>query len=276
MVNYGAAFKLPFSNWKRMSILFFLYFLASLAIQATNLVMYPEGQSLYGDTLPSVTVTSMILVFFFYLVSIVVSLFVQGYGIRISGHAAQGQNVLPPFDNALGMLGRAVQYVLAIIIYVIPFAVLFTLLIAMMALFPNALTIAIGLLVLIPALIFAILFWVYVTPMLTTHFAREKRFSALFEFRKAFKYSFRAAYFVPWLVALAYAIGIGLAYLIVYLPVMFLSFVVPVAGLILAPFSALYSAIITPTMMSLYGQAYHDIVSSKPTATVKSLKHHKR
>ncbi len=264
MVDYGAAFRLPFSNLKRSGILFFALLLASLAGQMADFVVY--GNSPYAGPHPAFTAERVAVALLLYLFLIIISAFVSGYSFRIMGSAARGQNLMPPFDNSLGLLGRGLQYFAATLIFLIlsAFAAVFA--IALAALFGGAAAMIIRLLLLLPLLIFMLLFFAYIMPMLLASFAHEKAFGALFAIRKAFRYAFSTAYFVPWLAGVAYMIAASVAFLIIYLPVTFISLSVQFASFILVPFTALYSIISTTTIMSLYGQAYHDVAGAKAAA----------
>ncbi len=261
MVNYGAAFKLPFSNWGRIGI-FFLLALLTLVIS--------EVFSMFGELVrrapAALGLQQLWPMFFLGVVMAFFSLVTTGYSLRIVGNASHGKNVLPSFEKFFSMFMPGLKYFLAMIIYAIPFLVVgsvaFVLLFAGGAGNSSGITIG-GAMLLIPVVLVWLVFAAYILPMLMAHFAHEGRFAAFFELRKVLKYAFTSAYFVPWLAAFGYRIALFIPYFIIILPVSVISLVTPFVALLTAPVSALYTVILTPTVMSLYGQAYHDVTAGK-------------
>ncbi|MBI2143235.1 DUF4013 domain-containing protein [Candidatus Woesearchaeota archaeon] len=252
MVNYGAAFKLPFSNWGRIGI----FFLLALFTSAVSEVFSMFGE--LGRRAPAALgVQHVLLIIFLAVVTLFFSLATTGYTLRIVGNASQGKNVLPSFEKFFSMAMLGLKYFLAMVIYAIPFLAVGG--IAFVFLFAGG-SVG-GAMLLIPVILIWVLFAVYILPMLMAHFAHEGRFSAFFELRKVLKYAFTTAYFVPWLAAFGYGIALFILYFIIILPVSLISLVTPLAALLTAPVSALYTVILTPTVMSLYGQAYHDVTA---------------
>ena len=261
MVNYGAAFKLPFSNWGRIGIFFLLALLTSAVSEVFS--MFWE----LGRRVPAALGLQQLLPMFFLIVVMVFfSLITTGYTLRIVGNASHGKNVLPSFEKFFSMVMPGLKYSLAMIIYAIPFLVVgvvaFVLLFAGSTALSSGITIG-GAMLLIPIVLVWLVFAAYVLPMLMAHYAHENRFAAFFELRKVLKYAFTSAYFVPWLAAFGYGIALSIPYFIIILPISVMSVVTPLAALLTAPVSALYTVILTPTLMSLYGQAYHDVTSGR-------------
>lgn len=261
MVNYGAAFKLPFSNWGRIGVFFLLALLASAVSEIFS--MFVE----LGRRAPAALgLQHVLLMFILIIVTLFFSLITTGYTLRIVGNASHGKNVLPSFEKFFSMFMPGLKYSLAMIIYAIPFlvvgGVVFVLLLAGSTGNSSG-TIVGGAMLLIPVVLAWLVFAVYLFPMLMAHFAHENRFAAFFELRKVLKYAFSSAYFVPWLAAFGYGIALFIPYFIIIIPVSVMSVVTPLAALLTAPVSALYTVILTPTVMSLYGQAYHDVTSGR-------------
>lgn len=253
MVNYGAAFKLPFSNFRRSGLLFLVFLLSSIISQTTTFLQGPvsaEASVSVGRSLATLTLS---------LITMLLGLFAVGYGFRIEAAAVRGQNVLPPFENITGMIGRGLQYFVAAIIYVIPFMIVLLAGILMVtggAVAASVPLILAGVLLLLPLSILALFFFLYIMPVIEVHFAVERRFRSLFALRTCFKKAFATAYAVPWLVATGYMLLLVLLYLIVYLPTYFASLAVPAIGFISVPFTALFSFLSLATTTNLFGQAY--------------------
>ncbi len=257
MVNYGAAFKLPFSNWKRVGVLFVLTLVISLLSEASSVI-----SELGKNELGSITMKLLLVELVLFLVMIFFSIIESGYGLRIVRSASQGRSELPSFEKFFSLLVQGLKYSLATLIYFIPFIIAMIIGVALViggAASHSAGLIVTGVVILVPILLVWLVFAAYVLPMLMAHFAHEGRFSAFFELRRTLKYAFTVSYFVPWLAAFGYSIALFIPYFIVLLPISLISIVVPVAALLIAPVSALYGTILTPTVMSLYGQAYYDV-----------------
>lgn len=270
MVNYGAAFRLPFSNWGRLGILFVLTLVISALSEAASVV---SSQGKYA--LAGVALGLLLAVLVLFLVMIFFSLIAAGYGLRIAGSAARGRNEFSSFENFFSLVIPGLKYFLATLIYFIPFliamAIGFALVVGGVAA-PSSGLAAAGMVLLIPVLLAWLVLAAYVLPMLMAHFAYEGRFSAFFELRKVLRYAFTSAYFVPWLAAFGYSIALFLPYFVILVPVTILSIVNPFASLLAAPVSALYSTILTPTASNLYGQAYYDVrVAERGKAAVGRL-----
>ncbi len=257
MVNYGAAFKLPFSNWGRFAALFLLAFVTSGMSVSTSVI-----SSLSKNALVGVALKLLLVELALFVVTIFFSLITMGYTLRIVRSAAQGKNVLPSFDNFFSMIVPGLKYFLASLIYSIPF-IIFIVIGAALVIWSIAShssgAAVIGIVISVPIFLAWLIFAAYIQPMLMTHFAHENRFSAFFELRRCFKYAFTSAYFVPWLAAFGYSIAFFIPYFIIIMPLSLLTTATPLAALLTVPISALYSTILAPTVSNLYGQAYHDI-----------------
>src|SRR3989338_8415498 len=276
MVNYGVAFKLPFTSIGRSAALFFLAAVATLANASYSII-----SELLKNDAGQYSVQAILLNLSVALISFVVCLFfsivISGYSIRIAASAVRGKNEVPPFDNVPGLIGSGFKYTVALLVYTLPVLLFIVLIIAAVAADSPVLLIfavIVGAILMILWLIFL----VYCSYMLQAHFAHENRFGALFELGKILKYSFTIAYFVPWLAGLGYSIGVGIPYITIYFIIVVMTellVISPFAMLFLVPFAALYTVILTPTAASLCGQAYGDIIGRKaapvtaPPARVK-------
>ncbi|MBI2581220.1 DUF4013 domain-containing protein [Candidatus Woesearchaeota archaeon] len=282
MVNYGAAFRLPFTNWRRLLVLWalssavLLVPLAATGRLLINIFRLPAVPQLSLSGLEWAAIGLAIVAAF------VLGLISFGYIIRVAGYAAEGRNVMPPFENVSGMLASALKYAMAAVAYTLlitlPYVIVF-----------GVLALPIGLFKVMPVLLITIwtfawlIFSIYAVPMLITHFSHNKRFAALFAFGRAVKYSFTTAYFVPWIVAFGYAYGLGtLAYMVAYFSIIasvvaasfsgqFTAGIVAVGLFVLVMYVFIYQ-IIYVTSFSLYGQAYHDITSSKAASVAGKAK----
>lgn len=265
MVDYGAAFKLPFSNWGRIGIFFLLALFTSAVSEVVSMLL-----ELVRRAPSALGVNHVLLILVLAIVLLFFSLITTGYTLRIVANASHGRNVLPSFEKFFSMFMPGLKYSLAMIIYAIPFLVVggvaVVLLLRGISLNSPGMIIG-GAMLLIPIVLVSLVFAVYILPMLVAHFAHKDRFAAFFELRKALKYAFTTAYFLPWLAAFGYSIALFILYFIIVLPVTVISLVTPLAALLTAPVSALYTAILTPTLMSLYGQAYHDVTAGGKAKT---------
>lgn len=261
MVDYGAAFKLPFSNWRRFWVLFSLLLVVSVLSEAASLISRLGENALVGVAL-KVFLVQVIL----YLAMIFFSLIASGYQLRIARSASYGKNEFPSFESFFSLIMLGLKYFLAAVIYVIPFvialAIGFALTVGGIASHSAGLAIA-GAVILVPVFLVFLSFFAYVLPMLMVHFAHEGRFSAFFELRKMLKYAFTSAYFVPWLAAFGYSIALVIPYFIVLVPIGIVSITLPVAALFIAPVTALYSIILALTTSNIYGQAYYEVRASE-------------
>ena len=265
MVNYGVAFKLPFTNMQRFAVLFLIAALASLAKTTYQIIQkIADGNAAPGSVHPPIVLSAWLATF---ILEIIFSTILVGYSIRIAANAVRGKNEMPSFDNVPELAGKGLQYLAASLIYsspLIAFLLGLTLAIAAKSL-GLLLAVAVfgGFLMLIWAF-----FMIYSMPMLMTHFAHEGRFAAFFEITKILRISFNSTYFVAWLAAIGYSIGIAIPYAIISVMVgLLVRFTTPYALVIIVPFAALYTVILTPAVTNIYGQAYRDITAGKHAAT---------
>ena len=266
MVNYSAAFKLPFTNLQRSAVLFLIVALTSLASTTYQVIKkVADGAAGPGSAHAPVLLSARLVTV---IVEIIFSMIVAGYSVRIAASAVRGKNEMPSFDNVPELAGKGFQYLAASLIYLLPL-IAFLLALAL-AIAANSL----GLLLAVAVFGgFAMLVWaffmVYSRPILLTHFAHENRFAAFFEIKKILGFSFNSTYFMAWLAAKGYSIEITIPYAIISITAGLLArFTTPYALFLLVPFVALYAVILMPTVTNLYGQAYRDITAGKHAATV--------
>ena len=165
---------------------------------------------------------------------------------------------MPPFGNFLSLAWLGMKLSAAMLIYASPILI---------GVIVAAFSKAFGLLI----LLFWIFLMVYLGPMITMHFAHENRFRALFELGRAFRWAFSKAYFMPWLVAAAFIIGVYALAFIAGAAIALFTLANPlIFWLIAVPLDALIAVIITPTATNLYGQAYRDITCMRGTAVPAS------
>jgi len=195
---------------------------------------------------------------------------ISGYSIRIAANAMRGKNEMPPFDNVPSLIGSGFKYFGATLIYALP-VLLFIILIVVAAATKSLVLLLFTGIIGVIVIFLWFLFMLYCGAMLLAHFAHENRFAAFFEFRKILKYSFTSAYFVPWMAAIGYSIGIGIPYIILAFIVGLFTDISPLAMLFLVPFSALFTVIITPTATNLYGQAYRDVIAGREPGAKQAL-----
>ena len=266
MVDYKAAFKLPFTNWHRLFAYFIMVNLALFTPAFFFAKFYIEIIKSTGGIAPTAAFSGLNLsiVILSTLAFIIFGLAGTGYVLRVQSNASRGKNVLPTLDNISGLFTTALKFTVGGAVYAIAINVLYFVTI-LCFLLPGLLKLF-GVLLLIP-LIASFLFAIYAIPMLITHFTSLNRFAALFDIRKAWKYAFTVTYFVPWLVSFGYSCLFNFAaYLVTIALVLILAFlkfnlILGVSiGVVL--FISVYSMAYL-TMVNLYGQAYYEVVSSR-------------
>ena len=270
MVNYGAAFKLPFTNLQRSAALFLLAALASLAHATYQIIKLSVVKSA-GQGLGTAPVTLLAAIISFMAATIFYAV-IFGYSIRIMATAINGKNELPSFGNFTSLITTGLKYLVATLIYFLP------LIIAALIIIPAGafgLSVVVALAILIAVLLWLILL-IYLIPVLLANFAHEKRFAALFDLKKSFKYAFTGAYFAPWAAALGYTIALTVPYSIVVGIIGLFSLLTPLALMLTVPIAAIYIVILNPTVNSLYGQAYRDVMVSKHAAVAAAATKGKR
>ncbi len=273
MVNYRAAFKLPFSNWKRTGLYFLISLFVSILSQIVSVLM---GGNSPGEPV-ELSGSKILLIVLLYAPIILASFLTSGYSLRIAGAATKGQNILPEFQNILGMMGRGFQYVVASIIYSIPFLFILALSIVLMVAggtSQSAMLVAIGAILMVPLAIIGLLFFLYLFPLLVVHFSHQERFGALFSVGKGIKYAFTVAYFVPCLVALAFGFLVVIIYVALLVPTSLASLANPWLGLFEAPVTALFAIFTGITLWNLFGQAYREAAGIS-THSVSSVGKHR-
>lgn len=253
MVDYKAAFKLPFSNWKRSGFLFLLVLIISLA---QNVL----GSSIGHDILPELA-PFIVLSLVFSLAGLLVNLFLAGYGIMISNYAIRGINELPPFENIGKIMKMGLQVFAFIIILLLGALIVLGIPIGALAfigLAKSQVLSAILILLIVIIAIILFLFLLYLMPLLTANFSHKLRFSAFFEIKKSIRYAFTSVYFVAWLVSESYILLLILLSFAISMPTypprtpsLNLSVGLSVLG---AAYSLLFF-----TALSIYGQAYRKV-----------------
>ncbi|MBI3036209.1 DUF4013 domain-containing protein [Candidatus Woesearchaeota archaeon] len=267
MVSYRQAFRLPFTNWHRFGALF----LISLFVNLGDLADKDTLQALGVYLGPAAVLLGMGILMLAALFS--AALF-SGYLVRVANGAARGKNEMPSFGGFSSLFSQGLKYIAGIVLYALPFVLIVGIVAFLGAAQMNAALSAI----VIAAAIFGVFMLAYMWPLAMVHFAFEKKFSAFFDFGRIFKYAFKGAYFVPWLVALAYSIGISLPFLVLGAITGFISLLIPYVLLLVVILDAFLAAILSPSVTSIYGQAYGDVTGVKGTAApavAKPKAHHK-
>jgi hypothetical protein len=265
MVDYGAAFKLPFTDWKKFSIFYLLvsislavpaFFFGKIFVQLMT-IQNPEDTAALFSGIDIGTLLLSGIVF------LVFNLLVTGYGLRLQANAANGRNALPSFNNIIGLLTIALKLTLGVGIYLAILMFVYLIIAMSFIVLPGLLKL-IGV-ILIILVIAPMIISVYAFPMLIVHFASQNRFTALFEIKTALKYSFKLVYFLSWLIAFGYSYLVGMAaYLVAMIVFLALSPVNLMLAIIVALELYLISFwIVQVTKYSLYGQAYNGIAHKK-------------
>lgn len=255
MVNYRQAFKLPFTNWRRFWALFLISLFAKLSdsvdkntLQALGVYLGPAA------VLLSLGILMLVVLFFAVLFS--------GYMVRVANGAARGKNEMPSFDDFSSLFAQGLKYIAGIVLYALPLVLIVGTVAFLGAAAMNAALFAI----VIAAAISGVFLIVYMLPLAMVHFAFEKKFAAFFDFGRIFKYAFTGTYFVPWLVAIAYSIGISIPFLVLGAVIGFISLLIPYVLLLVVLLDAFLATILSPSVTSIYGQAYRDVTGMKGTA----------
>ncbi|MBI2550532.1 DUF4013 domain-containing protein [Candidatus Woesearchaeota archaeon] len=255
MVNYSAAFRLPFTNWRRFGALFLISLFANFGDWANKDTLQALGVY-FG---PAAVLLGLGILMLAALFS--AALF-SGYMVRVANGAARGKNEMPPFDDFSSLFAQGLKYIAGIVLYALPFVLIVGIVAFLGAARMNAALSAI----VIAAAVFGVFMLAYIWPLAMVHFAFEKKFSAFFDFGRIFKYAFKGAYFVPWLVALAYSIGISIPFIVLGLIIGFSPLLSPYVLLLVVLLDAFLATILSPSVTSIYGQAYRDVTGVKGTA----------
>lgn len=265
MVNYGEAFKLPFTNWKTFGILCLI-----AAFGGTGGFIDKDIFELLGIQLSWASFSWILPVV---LVSAFFGLLLMGYQLRVARNAVRGNNSMPSFDDIGALLRQGLKYWAATLVYLIPFVIVILAITSLVMLRGRA--VAGGILMLLLLIIIGIFWMGYIFPVLVANFAYQGRFLAFFEVKKAFRIAFNARYFIPWLAVIGYSIGVYMPALILGVIIGLVALVSPLVILASIPFDAVATVIIGVTAMNIYGQAYHDIVSAKPAVATVAAKRKK-
>ncbi len=247
MTYFVEAIKLPFSDWKKLSIGALLYLLP--------------------------------------IVSIITGIFAYGYALRAAKLSAQRKFVLPEWNNWGDLFVKGILAFVIALVYALPAIVLFVIalwsffvaLVAALAggeiltmdpdTFSTVIVSAAGIL-----LLAVILYLVacYVMPMALMHYVNKGRFGAAFEFRSVFREAFTAKYLGGLVVAFLYAVAVAIIGTV-------LSAVLQITIVLPYVVSAFMSIIMSLTLMSIYGQLYAETstgaqASAAPRAAAKRKK----
>jgi hypothetical protein len=273
MVDYAAAFKLPFIYWKRF-----------LGVLALSNIAYGIPAFLYikfmipmmlSDSatavIPKLTNNDWLLLGIGIAVMIPFAFYLGGYSLRTLSLASKGQNKLPDFGEIWPMVCLSLKGFAAILLYYLMMAVCFMAFILIFMMKNIILNIIFGIIAFF-ALLFIIFAAVYLGPMLMARFAAQNRLAALFEWKLAGKLAFNVKYLIPWLVSLGYNWGI---YLVSYMLSMMFFVLLMVGGFnpaMIIPLEIYLAATMIPqfTVLNLYGQAYRDV------SAVKTIEKNKR
>ncbi len=240
MVDYKKAFQLPFSDWRKLFILFAISVAASIGSLFDKNVT-----GLLGIQFSMVAYLLALFVLF------CASMIFLGYIAEVAGSAARAVNKLPGLEIAPLFLSGLKIFV-GLVVLIVPFVLLLSLSAAPKA---GALGITVSIIALLAAL--AIIAMIYIFPALLVQFGLEKKISAIFNIKLAIKHALTKAYFFGWFVAFAFSailslvawsIGLGLAARLN--PWIILLAIAVVDPLVTVPVSI--------TTSNIYGQAYRD------------------
>lgn len=277
MVNYGEAFKLPFTNWRRFGALFLIWLFTNLNGLVNGSVNKSTLLALAVYLGPAAVLLGLGILI---LTAVVFAALFSGYMVRVANSAARGKNEMPSFDDFLSLFAQGLKYVAGIALYALPFVLIIGVVMFFSAAAMNAAMFAI----VIAAAVFGVFLLAYVSPLAMVHFAVEKKFAAFFDFGRIFKYAFTGAYFVPWLVALAYGIGILILLLVLGTIIGFIFLLIPYVPLLVVLLDAFLVITVSLSTTSIYGQAYRDVTGMRGTtvpalpaaaAVAKPKAHHK-
>ncbi|MCP3683046.1 MAG: DUF4013 domain-containing protein [bacterium] len=263
MTEFAKAFKRPFSNFGKLTLL-------SIIIMIAVAIPYAL------DAVPESDVASLLLLSVLVLTAIIfVSFFSSGYLVRCARTASQGDFKLPDFSNLGDLISKGFGQFCISIVYFLPTFALMALL-GLMFWIGGIIATITGL-VLIFAIIIVMLFTTYFLPMAVVSFAAQNRLGAGFEFKKVINRAFTVKYFLGFLVVLAasFVLGMATAGLSIVSEVTKYGSMIELFYVITAVYvvvSAIISAIVNIFAMTIYGNVYSEIVPAPVQRIAKPAK----
>jgi hypothetical protein len=249
-MHYKEAIKLPFKNWKKLTIaaLFFLgYAIASALSQLSSLSTRIH--------LAAQNPNYSFLVISFYFIGFILSLFVTGYALNIGKKAMKKKFVLPPWKNYGDLLGQGFVSMFIAVVYYLPGIVILG--VSIVAGVVGAVGAgASGVFAAVPGITIGVLLLLaaaFMSPAAMLAYAEKWNFSDGFNFRRIMRKTLSG----PWVAALfvsfawSFVIILGLI-----LTTIILSFISPLVTLLFTPLS---SAIISITTYAMLGEAYGEV-----------------
>lgn len=275
MVDFGAAIKRPFTNFRSLSIGAVLYFIPYVIGFILFLIIIPDylkGNAMSRDLyVMSLSAADSLKI---QAINIVTAVFGVLFGIAISGYALRCAKTamnrdfrLPGWDKRDELLRSGLLATAISIIYLLPALILF-LTAYVMFLLPlkgtgytlmsagsMAASLLVGILIMVFALIL-LLFTVILLPMALMNFIRQDRFSAAFDLKAVTGKAFTGKYLGAIGVQIAYGI---LLFLIILIPIIIFVFIPYLGELLTDAFMAAIMMLLMISGYTMYGQAYREL-----------------
>lgn len=253
MVDYGAAIKRPFSDWKKLLIGAFIIFISSVVA----LVFGKAGYDLLAVV---------------FIVTLLLSFIIRGYYARCAITVLKKSLKLPGWEKIGNLISRGFFISLLMFIYGLP-ALLVLVLAGGSAFIEIFTALAQGAVpsfeamgnfwrALVPSVLLMILAS-YLIPVAIMGYLKKNRFGAAFNIGEVFRKAFTGPYIISILVIIAYAVGVmivaGLLSLILGGITTLLTGTMYISTIIGYAISALASIIITITAYTIFAETYLEL-----------------
>jgi hypothetical protein len=254
MVDYGQAFKTPFSDAKKLFAGTFIL-LGFVAVAVIISLIFNLASTLS----PSIIWTLLL-----YGANIVLYAIPTAFFVRYGMNAAKKKFIIPSWKDLSGLFGEGVQITIISYIYSIPIFVI-TYLITGINFLANQTpeaqqALAADMFAKLPLLLGVVLpFYLiimYLLPVAFLRFMETKRFGDGFDFSTIFRKAFTSKYLGAWILALL--IFIGTAIIIGVISFLFIITVIGIIPLVLV-LIPMYVYFLSLLMYGIYGQAYGEV-----------------
>jgi len=243
MVNFDAAIKRPFQDFKKLGI--------GVTIYTIGIILFIILIGLIGSIMsPSLNSINLTILFVSILFPIAIFFFISGYGFECAKTAMNKQSELPEWKNWGNLWLRGFLGFFISLIYYLPIFAITRLMITMNLSLPIT-KISINLIL----LVILLLLLAYIIPMAMMFFVDKWKFGAAFKLGAILRKSFTGKYFVAWLVVFVYSLALALLFrlfLKITQEILFISLIFLILSLFL-------NIAVVITSMTVYGEAYSEI-----------------
>lgn len=266
MVDYGKAFKTPFSDVKKLFAGTFIilgFFVLMMIVYFAFVLPYMISSILKGGSLTYTP--TLFSTLFLYIITFLISAIPLAFFVRYGINAAKKKFVIPSWRDLKGLFMDGIFLNIIMWIYYIPPTIVYYLISgispfslrvtseAQQMLIANIL----ARLPLIIAVVFPLyLLLIYLLPVTLLRFMETKKFSDGFDFSTIFRKAFTLKYLGAWLLSLLIAIGSGI--LMIFIMFLLSITIIGIIPLLLVVMPMFYYVLIL-VLFGIYGQAYGEI-----------------